>query len=228
MTDYDAIRTCCQDKAMCKRCWGFIVLACKVLDRILREDFDFHHLLYVYSGRRGIHIWVSDAAACDLTDDQRKAIVGYIELVKGGVGKEKKVNLSKTVHSSIEYVHYCLITTHDLTSTSSAIETLGKGFVKLCLKDQEVFKTTEQWELLLRLLPDSRTCFSIYYRLTTDAARRNRQYPPHKMDSKPQTKLSRSLERRSLAKRSGTDSSRQRQVCSSTIGNYFTIHLSKN
>lgn len=36
MTDYDAVRTCCQDKQMCKRCWGYIVLATKVLERILR------------------------------------------------------------------------------------------------------------------------------------------------------------------------------------------------
>lgn len=36
MTDYDSIRTCCQDKAMCVRCWKFIAMAVKVLDRTLR------------------------------------------------------------------------------------------------------------------------------------------------------------------------------------------------
>ena len=127
MTDYDAVRTCCQDKQMCKRCWGYIVLATKVLDRILRgsysshssssmrklilvcarkDDFGFQHLLYVYSGRRGIHIWISDPSALDLTDDQRKAIVGYIEIVKGGMGKEKKVALIRPLHPSIECVSF--------------------------------------------------------------------------------------------------------------------------
>lgn len=36
MTDYDEIRTCCSDKAMCKRCWGFIACATEVLDKGLR------------------------------------------------------------------------------------------------------------------------------------------------------------------------------------------------
>jgi DNA primase catalytic subunit len=46
------------------------------------EDFGYKHLLWVYSGRRGIHLWISDKEAMDLTDDQRRAIVQYIEVVK--------------------------------------------------------------------------------------------------------------------------------------------------
>jgi DNA primase small subunit len=46
------------------------------------EDFGYRHLLWVYSGRRGIHLWISDKEAMDLTDDQRRAIVQYIEVVR--------------------------------------------------------------------------------------------------------------------------------------------------
>ena len=53
-----------------------------VLNTILKEEFGFKHVLFVYSGRRGIHIWVCDKRARLLTDDQRKAIVDYLSFSK--------------------------------------------------------------------------------------------------------------------------------------------------
>ncbi|CAH1767346.1 422_t:CDS:2, partial [Entrophospora sp. SA101] len=52
MTDYDDIRTCCR------------------------------HLLWVYSGRRGAHCWVCDESARKLKNNERKAIVSYLEVIK--------------------------------------------------------------------------------------------------------------------------------------------------
>jgi DNA primase small subunit len=110
MTDYDEIRTCCSGGNICVRCWGYIAAAVKVLDHSLRgksassvpkgytdkrstEIFGFQHLLWVYSGRRGIHCWISDRAALDLSDDQRKAITNFLEVIKGGKEQLKKVNV---------------------------------------------------------------------------------------------------------------------------------------
>lgn len=107
MTDYDEIRTCCSGKGICKLCWGFIAVAVKILDQSLREHFGFRHLLWVYSGRRGIHCWVSDQEAMMLTDEQRKAIMGWLEVIKGGQDMTKKVNIrtsGRPLHPSLQYV----------------------------------------------------------------------------------------------------------------------------
>ena len=93
MTDYDEIRTCCSGKGICKRCWGFIAAAVKVLDNALRDQFGYNRILWVYSGRRGIHCWVSDEEAMNLTDEQRKSILGWLEVIKGGKEMIKKVNI---------------------------------------------------------------------------------------------------------------------------------------
>ena len=56
----------------------------------MAEDFGFTKLMYVFSGGRGLHIWVCDKRARELKDSVRKAIVDYLELV---TGNEKAASL---------------------------------------------------------------------------------------------------------------------------------------
>ena len=65
------------------------------------DDFGFCHLLWVYSGRRGVHCWVCDEAAINLAQDARVAIVEYLTLVKGGEQQAQKVKLKNKPHPSI-------------------------------------------------------------------------------------------------------------------------------
>ena len=159
MTDYDEIRTCCSGKGICKRCWGFIAVAVKVLDKSLRSHFGYQHLLWVYSGRRGIHCWVSDEEALNLTDDQRKAIMGWLEVIKGGKDMVKKVNVRLAggpLHHSLRYVlqRGCYHFYSDLL-LRDALAILRSSFENLILRDQDCFLTEEKADVLLELLDDS-------------------------------------------------------------------------
>lgn len=87
MDDYDEIRTCCTGAKVCHKCWNFMKAAMKCLQHTLNHDFGFKHLLFVYSGRRGMHCWVSDPAARRLSNDQRGAVADYLSLVAGGMNK---------------------------------------------------------------------------------------------------------------------------------------------
>ncbi|KAH7886906.1 prim-pol domain-containing protein [Phlebopus sp. FC_14] len=141
MTDYDGVRTCCFAADMCPRCWGFIAAAVKVLHNTLVEQFGFEHLLWVYSGRRGIHLWISDPAAMDLTDDQRRAIANALTVMEGGKEMVKKVSVrtsSKSLPPSLWH----------------ALAILRSRFEPLVLDDQDCFGPQEGWETLLQLIPD--------------------------------------------------------------------------
>jgi len=138
MTDYDDIRTCCSGASICNKCWQFMTVALKILDRSLREDFGFKHLLWVYSGRRGIHCWVSDPVARKLGQSGRSAVAEYLQVITGGESKTKKVTLRTTMHPSI----------------SKSLDIIKGSFERLCLKDQDILGDAERWNKVLALVPD--------------------------------------------------------------------------
>ena len=120
------------------------------------DTFGFRHLLWVYSGRRGIHCWISDPAALDLSDDQRRGIVTFLEVIKGSREQTKKVNVrgpkdDGEVHPAITYA-----SRWRYADPRSAVEILKKDFVTICLMDQESFRSELGWEALLALLPQDR------------------------------------------------------------------------
>lgn len=81
LTDYDDIRTCCTGANICKRCWAYMGVAVRVLDSVLRTSFGYSNIMFVYSGRRGVHCWVCDDEARTLTDEARGAVVNYISVL---------------------------------------------------------------------------------------------------------------------------------------------------
>lgn len=75
--------------------------------------------------------------ALDLTDEQRRAVVGYLEVIKGGAHQAKKVDLPRPLHTSLR----------------SVVDTLTGPFNRVILEDQDCFRTEQGWETLLKLLP---------------------------------------------------------------------------
>ncbi|OKL56850.1 hypothetical protein UA08_07988 [Talaromyces atroroseus] len=113
-----------------------------LVDTALREDFGFEHILWVYSGRRGAHAWVGDYKARQLSDDRRKAIAGYLEVVKGNDKSGKRVNLKRPLHPHI----------------ARSVKILEPHFNQTTLIDQDIFLQDESVERLLSLLPDKKLC----------------------------------------------------------------------
>ena len=137
LTDYDDIRTCCEKANICTKCWAFATMTIKVIDVALREDFGLEHIIWVYSGRRGVHAWISDKEARELDDDKRKAITGYFEVLKGGVQGGKRVNIKRPLHPHI----------------ARSLDIL-KPYFQQMLIDQEPFMSEAGQARLLQLLPD--------------------------------------------------------------------------
>ncbi|KAL8902249.1 MAG: hypothetical protein Q9192_000124 [Flavoplaca navasiana] len=138
LTDYDEIRTCCDKANICHKCWSFITMAIKVVDVALRDDFGFQHIMWVYSGRRGAHAWISDKRARNMDDQRRRSIAGYLEVIKGGAQSGKKVNVKRPLHPHL----------------ARSLDILKEHFQNDVLVQQNPWAKPEKAERLLQLLPD--------------------------------------------------------------------------
>ncbi|XP_022648099.1 DNA primase small subunit-like isoform X2 [Varroa jacobsoni] len=91
MTDFDDVRSCCSATDICLRCWPFMTIAIRCLNAALTEDFGFRHLLWVYSGRRGIHCWVADRMSREMSSSCRGAVTNYLDVLTEVNPKRPKI-----------------------------------------------------------------------------------------------------------------------------------------
>lgn len=127
LTDYDDIRTCCQGTDICCKCWKFIQVGSKIIEAALREDFGFEHLVWVFSGRRGAHCWVSDKRARELDETSRKAIIDYLDVLSSK-NQNGSLNIKKPFHPHVE----------------RSFEIVKKEFLNVILQEQDPWNTTSE------------------------------------------------------------------------------------
>jgi len=115
MTDYDPVRSCCQGADICVKCWPLMKIAAKIIEQALLKAFGLKNLLFVYSGRRGIHCWVCDTKARSYDPVVRSALAEYLQILKGSSGtgqngtrENKRVkifNVPEIINDSIEIIN---------------------------------------------------------------------------------------------------------------------------
>lgn len=144
MTDYDDVRACCDQASICAKCWPLMTAAIKILDTGLREDFGFRNLLWVFSGRRGIHCWVCDQRARSLSDEQRSAVANYFAVYKGVEAGRTKLDFTyPNMHPLVD---------------RSYNQVLLPMWKEIVLPQQRVLETQKLQEKVLSMIPDEEIC----------------------------------------------------------------------
>ncbi|XVE64704.1 hypothetical protein DITRI_Ditri07aG0122600 [Diplodiscus trichospermus] len=148
ITDYDDVRYCCTGADVCLECWPLMTIAIKVIDTALRDDFGFNHILWAYSGRRGVHCWVCDGKARRFTNEQRASIADYFRVYKGNENSNRKISLPGPV------LHPFL--------ARSYTEVLKGFFEAKLLPKQNLLSSEERYEKILEMVPDSCKIYRLF------------------------------------------------------------------
>ena len=86
-------------------------------------------------------VQVSDKTARQLGTSGRSAVAEYLQVITGGDGKAKKVNLKADgVHPSIGH----------------ALKIIKEEFEDLCIHGQNILGTPKDWQKVLLLIPEEK------------------------------------------------------------------------
>ena len=116
------------DLKACDRNWPLVAIGLEVVKRSLQQHFGFKHILAVYSGRRGGHLWVCDERACRMSDEARGAIIGWLTPRED---KGKKMWRYMVEHPNFKTLSETLVVAFFRTVAIRPIEDGGLGMFEL-------------------------------------------------------------------------------------------------
>ncbi|XP_020582402.1 DNA primase small subunit isoform X2 [Phalaenopsis equestris] len=148
ITEYDDVRYCCSGSDICLNCWPLMAIAIKVIDTALRDDFGFNQILWVYSGRRGVHCWVCDGRARRLSNEVRSSIADYFHVYKGGENSLKKASLTG-------------LALHPLLARAYT-DVLLDYFERKLIHNQRLFSLEERYQKILDIISDKSVASEIH------------------------------------------------------------------
>ena len=126
LDDYGGISK--DDLDACDRNWPLVAVGLEVVKQVLQAAFDFRHILPVYSGRRGGHLWVCDERACHMSDEERSAITAFLSPSEG---KGKKLWQFLVVHPNFSAISCGLMVPFFRSVGVRPIKDGGLGFLEL-------------------------------------------------------------------------------------------------
>ncbi|MES1904743.1 MAG: primase, DNA, polypeptide 1 (49kDa) [Paramarteilia canceri] len=131
LTDYEEIRSCCSGAKICDKCWNFINVAIEVISDILIKDFNALKFVWVFSGRRGVHCWISDEIMKNLNNEARSTITDYFNVF------DSDRNLENNIFSNRSFVNENKLKEVSLHPTFERVYQIMKNwFVSKILKEQ--------------------------------------------------------------------------------------------
>jgi DNA primase small subunit len=79
---YYRVCGCVGKKLVCSDCWVYARVGMLCLMYILKNEYGYKYIMPVYSGRRGVHVWVLDHEAASLLSTDREAIMDRIDVAE--------------------------------------------------------------------------------------------------------------------------------------------------
>jgi DNA primase small subunit len=146
LSDYDNVRSCCLGKTACSKCWIFIRAATKAIPIIMEEAFGYSKILWIYSGRRGIHGWFYDENIHLLPQREREAMMQAISFINPETKcLEANVNFGNSnallVFSKLTGLFYELLSVQNILTSEKGLtyfkRMLSPGFYTALLATPE-------------------------------------------------------------------------------------------